>query len=117
MQDTALNPSDTLTLIFALALAGSLLLKLWLATRQIRHVATHRDAVPPAFASTITLPAHQRAADYTVGKTRFGLIELAWGAALTLAWTLLGGLSALNNALLDARVRTSVDAHAPERYF
>ena len=102
MQDHALNPSDTLTLIFALALTGSLLLKLWLVTRQIRHVATHRDAVPPAFASTITLPAHQRAADYTVVKTRFGLIELAWGAALTLAWTLLGGLSALNNALLDA---------------
>jgi STE24 endopeptidase len=102
MQDHALNPSDTLTLIFALALTGSLLLKLWLATRQIRHVATHRDAMPPAFASTITLPAHQRAADYTVVKTRFGLIELAWGAALTLAWTLLGGLSALNNALLEA---------------
>ena len=102
MQDHALNPSDTLTLIFALALTGSLLLKLWLVTRQIRHVATHRDAVPPAFASTITLPAHHRAADYTVVKTRFGLIELAWGAALTLAWTLLGGLSALNNALLDA---------------
>ena len=102
MQDTALNPSDTLTFIFALALAGSLLLKLWLATRQIRHVATHRDAVPPAFASTIALPAHQRAADYTVVKTRFGLLELAWGAALILAWTLLGGLSALNNFLLDS---------------
>ena len=101
MQDTALNPSDTLTLIFALALIGSLLLKLWLATRQIRHVATHRDAVPPTFSATITLQAHQRAADYTVVKTRFGLIELAWGAALTLAWTLLGGLSALNGALLE----------------
>ena len=101
MQDTALNPSDTLTLIFALALTGSLLLKLWLATRQIRHVARHRDTVPQAFASTIALQAHQRAADYTVAKTRFGLIELAWGAALTLAWTLLGGLSTLNGMLLD----------------
>ena len=101
MQDTALNPSDTLTLVFALALSASLLLKLWLTTRQIRHVATHRDAVPPAFASTIALQAHQRAADYTVVKARFGLIELAWGAALALAWTLLGGLSALNGVLLD----------------
>ena len=88
MQDTALNPSDTLTLVFALALTASLLLKLWLTTRQIRHVATHRDAVPPAFASTITLQAHQRAADYTVVKARFGLIELAWGAALALACTM-----------------------------
>ncbi len=102
MQTTALNPSDTLTLVFALALAANLLLKLWLATRQIRHVATHRDVVPPAFSSTINLTAHQRAADYTLVKTRFGLIELAWGAALTLAWTLLGGLSAFNHLLLDA---------------
>jgi STE24 endopeptidase len=45
------------------------------------------------------LEAHQRAADYTLVKARFGLVELAWGAALILAWTLLGGLSALNQAL------------------
>lgn len=102
MQTDAIDPSNTLTLVFALALCANLLLKLWLATRQIRHVAGHRNAVPPAFSSTISLTAHQRAADYTVAKARFGLIELAWGAALTLAWTLFGGLSALNNVLLTA---------------
>ena len=31
---------------FAVALALGLLLKLWLASRQIRHVARHRGAVP-----------------------------------------------------------------------
>ena len=40
----------------------------------------------------ITLAAHQKAADYTVAKTRFGLLEMAWGAAVLLGWTLLGGL-------------------------
>ena len=99
MNDLAAHASDALTLIFALALAGHLLLQFWLSGRQIRHVAAHRAQVPRPIDATITLPAHQRAADYTVAKARFGLLELAWGAALTLAWTLLGGLSALNSAL------------------
>ena len=89
------------TLAFALALTLSLVLKFWLASRQIRHVAQHRNAVPAAFAEKITLTAHQKAADYTITKTRFGLLELAWGAAIVLAWTLLGGLSALNQSLMD----------------
>ena len=96
-----LTPSLATTLIFALALLASHLLKFWLASRQIRHVARHRDAVPTAFASQITLAAHQKAADYTITKTRFGLLELSWGTAITLVWTLLGGLHWLNQALLD----------------
>ena len=76
-------------------------MKFWLATRQIRHVAQHRAQVPADFASRITLEAHQKAADYTLAKTRFGMLELAWGAALVLVWTLLGGLSWLNQFLLQ----------------
>ncbi|MBI2751489.1 MAG: M48 family metallopeptidase [Burkholderiales bacterium] len=97
----ASNPASlTTSLVFALALTLSLLLKFWLASRQIRHVALHRGAVPQAFARKITLTAHQKAADYTLTKVRFGMLELAWDAALTLGWTLLGGLSALNQALV-----------------
>ncbi len=96
----ASNPASlTTTLVFAVALTLSLLLKFWLASRQIRHVAQHRGAVPQAFSHKITLAAHQKAADYTLTKARFGMLELAWGAALTLCWTLLGGLSVLNQAL------------------
>ncbi len=91
-----------LTYAFAAALVLGLVVKFWLASRQVRYVAAHRDAVPPAFARTITLAAHQKAADYTGAKTRFGLIELAWGAAVLLGWTLMGGLDALNKLLLDA---------------
>jgi STE24 endopeptidase len=89
------------TFAFAFALAAGLLVKFWLATRQVRHVAQHRNAVPPAFEQAITLAAHQKAADYTVAKARFGLIEMAWGAAVLLGWTLLGGLDLLNKLLLD----------------
>ena len=94
--------SSTLTLVFAAALLASLCIKFWLATRQMRHVAAHRGAVPAAFAATITLAAHQRAADYTLAKSRFGLLTMAFGAAVLLGWTLLGGIDTLNVALRDA---------------
>ena len=94
------SPSLILTVVFALALVAGTLLKFWLASRQIRHVARHRGTVPERFSSTVSLAAHQKAADYTVAKTRFGLLELAFGAAMLLAWTLLGGLDALNALLL-----------------
>ncbi|MBU0589656.1 MAG: M48 family metallopeptidase [Gammaproteobacteria bacterium] len=96
-----LSYSVALTYAFAFALVLGLLLKFWLATRQIRHVAQHRGTVPPAFAHTITLAAHQKAADYTIAKARFGLLELAFGTAVLLGWTLLGGLDALNRVLFD----------------
>jgi STE24 endopeptidase len=91
-----------LTWLFAAALLASLGTKLWLATRQIRHVAAHRDRVPAAFAATVPLAAHQKAADYTLARGRFGLLASAFGAAVLLGWTLLGGLDALNAAVREA---------------
>ena len=85
-----------MTFAFAIAFIVGLVLKFWLSSRQIRHVAMHRAQVPTAFSNTITLQAHQKAADYTLSKARLGLIEMAVGGALLLAWTLLGGLSTLN---------------------
>lgn len=97
-----LSPSFLLTAVFAAFLLAGLALRLWLASRQIRHVARHRDAVPAPFAGRIPLAAHQKAADYTIAKARFGLLDAAIGAAVLLGWTLLGGLDALNQALLSA---------------
>ncbi len=93
-------PSLLLTLAFAFALLASLMVKFWLSSRQIRHVAQHRAQVPSAFARTITLVAHQKAADYTLTKARLGLVELALGALILMVWTLLGALSWLNQVLL-----------------
>jgi STE24 endopeptidase len=100
-QPSPITPSLVLSLLFALALAVSLLLRFWLASRQIRHVARHRNAVPAAFAGHVSLAAHQKAADYTITKARFGLLELALGSAVLLGWTLLGGLDWLNGLLID----------------
>ncbi len=93
------DPSFALTLLFTVALVLSLLIKFWLSARQIRHVASHRETVPAAFTQTISFSAHQKAADYTIAKARLSLLEMALGAAVLLGWTLLGGLSALNETV------------------
>lgn len=56
--------------------------------------------MPTAFTGAISLAAHQKAADYSVTKLRFGLLETAFSSAVLLGWTLLGGLDALNQTLL-----------------
>ncbi len=88
----------TFTLLFLLALAGSALLRLWLAGRQLAHVQKHRDTVPESFAQRIPISDHHKAADYTVTNTRIGMIELVFDGLLLLGWTLGGGLEWLNNA-------------------
>ena len=97
------NPdfSSTLSLLFAAAVLAQWLLRAWLASRQVRHVAGHRAQVPEAFAQRISLAAHQKAADYTLAKARVALIDMTLGAVVLLAWTLLGGLDALNQQLLE----------------
>jgi STE24 endopeptidase len=88
------------TALFCALLVIGLITRSVLAGRQIRHVARHRGTVPAAFAQTISLAAHQKAADYTIAKGRLGQIDLALEGALLLGWTLLGGLHWLNQGLL-----------------
>jgi STE24 endopeptidase len=90
------------TVLFATLIILGLLTKFYLATRQIRHVARHRDRVPAAFASTITLQSHQKAADYTIAKTRLGMLEMAFAAVVLVGWTLLGGIDTLNQAIVNS---------------
>ncbi|MDH4115601.1 MAG: M48 family peptidase, partial [Burkholderiaceae bacterium] len=84
--------SLVLTIAFVAFLLAMVGLKYWLAWRQIRHVTEHAAAVPRQFADRVSLDAHRRAAAYTVEKTRLGLFETAFGAALLVGLTLLGGL-------------------------
>jgi len=89
---------NALTWLLLAALAAATSTRLWLARRQIRHVSAHRDAVPPSFADSIALAAHQKAADYTISKMRFGIVDTLVGAAFVLVFTLGGGLEALARA-------------------
>ena len=84
--------------VFLAALLASTGTRLWLAARQARHVRAHRDAVPDSFAGAIPLAAHQKAADYTVAKTRLGMADAFLSVATVLALTLGGGLQWLSDA-------------------
>jgi STE24 endopeptidase len=83
---------NAFTWLFLAALLLSTGTRLWLAARQTRHVRAHRDAVPPSFAGEIPLPAHQKAADYTVAKVHLQMAEIGFDALVLLALTL-GGLA------------------------
>ena len=87
------------TAAFILAVAIALLLRLWLGLRQMHHVARHREAVPPMFADRISPEAHRTAADYTLAKTRLGLLDTVAGTLLLIALTLGGGLDTLARLL------------------
>ena len=80
------------SILFVSVLVLTLAVRFWLASRQIRHVLAHRAAVPAEFAEKIPLAAHQKAADYTVAKTKFGLLTLLVNYAVLIGFTLLGGL-------------------------
>ena len=97
----AMNPSLLLTLTLAVALLAHVALKLWLNARQVRHVAAHRGQVPAAYAQTISLAEHHKAADYTLAKARLAQWDILLDALVLLGWTLLGGLDALNQWLLS----------------
>ena len=87
------------SILFVSFLVLTLALRFWLASRHIRHVLRHRAAVPAEFAQTIPLAAHQKAADYTVAKTKFGLLGLMVNTVVLVGFTLLGGLQALSVAV------------------
>jgi STE24 endopeptidase len=75
--------------------------------RQISHVIAHRATVPAAnLPAGLNLAAHQKAADYTVARTRFGRAGLAVEVAILLAFTL-GGGSAGAARLLEWRDSTA----------
>ena len=94
------DPTWAMTLAWVALVLAHTLTRLWLSSRQIRHIANHADAVPADFADTVGLPEHRKAATYSLAKLRLGLVDLALESVLLLGWTLLGGLQWLNDTLL-----------------
>jgi len=90
--------ASAFTAAFIAALALTLAVRIWLAARQIAYVRAHRDATPAAFASRIDAVAHRKAADYTIVKQRFGVLESVTDAVVLLAITLGGGIAWLLSA-------------------
>lgn len=90
---------NNFTVLFICFVLIAFAVQFWLASRHIRHIQQHEAEVPTAFKQTITLDAHQKAAKYTICKTRYGLFELFTGTLLLFAWTLGGGLEFFDNLI------------------
>ena len=95
-----MNELHIFTLLFLAMLLISTLMRLYLSQRQIKYVSQHRAQVPDSFAENISLEDHQKAADYTTTKVKFGRLPLFYEIALLLIWTLGGGLQWLDQNIL-----------------
>ena len=99
------------TLLFLAALGLTLMLQIWLSRRHIAHILAHKGQVPAAFSDKISLSAHQKAADYTIAKTRLSIPQHGLEALVLLAFTLGGGLQWLAQTwqgLFDSAVLAGV---------
>ncbi len=85
------------TTIFVTALLSNMIVKFWLAYRQLDHVATHRAEVPPAFRDQIGIAAHHKAADYTRALVKQGVFSALFDVVLALAFTIGGGIQWLSD--------------------
>ncbi len=81
---------NTFTSIFLIALVISYSIQFWLTHRQKSYVLTHREQVPDAFRNTVSLSAHQKAADYTITKNNLSIVDGVIGIVFLLALTLGG---------------------------
>jgi STE24 endopeptidase len=93
--------SGLFTQIFVAVIAISLAIRIWLGLRHIKHIQQHRQQVPVAFSQTISLEAHQRAADYTTAKVKLRLGETVLEAGILLALTLGGILQNIDQLWLQ----------------
>ncbi|HEX6794122.1 MAG TPA: M48 family metallopeptidase [Casimicrobiaceae bacterium] len=94
--------SSAFAVLFVVAVAVTLGLRLWLSARQVAHVRAHRVATPAPFAARIDDAAHRKAADYTIAKQRFGMVEAGVDTAVLLLLTeggVLGSLIAATGGL------------------
>ncbi len=83
--------------LFVAALMSNAVVKLWLAYRQLHHVAAHRAEVPAAFREQISIAAHHKAADYTRSLVHLGIVTVLFDTALLLLFTLGGGIQWLSD--------------------
>jgi len=87
-----------LLITFIVAATAWTVLSLYLSARQAACVRQHRDAVPAAFAGSITIEEHRKAADYTLARERLARVRAVFDLAVSLAWVL-GGINILYAAL------------------
>ena len=93
--------TSTFQFLFLFLLIFTVMTQIWLATRHISHVTVNRSVVPNAFKSIIKSKDHQKAADYTVAKSKLNIIDLLVQGAFLYLLTIGGLINWLNNYIFD----------------
>lgn len=83
--------TNWITALFITTLALHTFIELWLNIQNQFHIGINRKQVPSEFAQTISLEAHQKAADYSRAKLQLSRFSLFFDAALIIFMTLGGG--------------------------
>lgn len=82
---------NIVSVVFLISWAANLIVELILNIKNQFHIALYRNEVPADFVTTIDLPSHQKAADYSREKLQLGRFILFFDAALILIMTIGGG--------------------------
>lgn len=90
---------QSFALFFLSLLSLSILARLVLTLRQMRHVRLYRDRVPEPFEQVISIDAHHKAADYARARMQVALSGLFIGASFLTGMTWGGGLQAWHDLL------------------
>jgi STE24 endopeptidase len=81
---------------FLIAVVAETGIRLWLASRQLKAVRSHRDSVPTVFQDQVSLEEQQRAADYTTARVVVGRWSTLYEAFIKLVLTVGGGVGLLD---------------------
>jgi STE24 endopeptidase len=81
---------------FLIAVVAETGIRLWLASRQLKAVRSHRDSVPTVFQDQVSLEEQQRAADYTAARVVVGRWSTLYEAFIKLVLTVGGGVGLLD---------------------
>ena len=89
--------SLTFYYLFLFLLITTTIFQVWLTTRNIAYVDKNKTKVPTVFSKTISISDHRKAADYTISKSKIGIIDLFIQAIFLYLLTLGGGINILTN--------------------
>ena len=91
--------ASTFTNLIIVLIAITALSQIWLSRRHIGFVSQHRKKVPAPFKDIIKIKDHQKAADYTVDKSKLNILGLAVEAIFLYFITIGGGIEWVNQYL------------------
>ena len=91
--------ASTFTNLIIVLIAITALSQIWLSRRHIGFVSQHRKKVPAPFKDIIKIKDHQKAADYTVDKSKLNILGLAVEAIFLYFITIGGGIEWINQYL------------------